>query len=318
MKSILQLFTGCLFSIASLAHPGIGIVKDSKGNIYYTDLKQVCKITPAGVKSVVVKNVHTHELYMDANDDLYGEHVWYNGEQLNTWGHYVWCLRASGQLDTVINPTAGFLENYSFVRDSSGNMYWVERFKVSRFKKKTREGVITTVAEGKFKDIRWMYASAGGDIYFIDLVDLYKIDSGGHVILIGKDLASHTAGFGISGDDRHSIFGIWTDNNENIYLANYSGQVVKRVISTGPVEDVVHSIAPWSPVGGIFDNEGNMWLMENSIVNDVRVRKIKKDEIGKNYTAKAYVTNNVLPVSVVIGILTLFGLLIKKLVVKGR
>lgn len=53
------------------AHPGVGIVKDSKGNIFYTDLKQVWKISN-GIKAVVLPNVHTHELYIDKNDNLYG------------------------------------------------------------------------------------------------------------------------------------------------------------------------------------------------------------------------------------------------------
>jgi len=37
-----------LISVLGIAHPGIGIVKDSKGNIFYTDLKQVWKISPDG------------------------------------------------------------------------------------------------------------------------------------------------------------------------------------------------------------------------------------------------------------------------------
>ena len=67
-----------------LAHPGIGIVKDRQGNIYYTDLEQVWKLDKSGNKKIVVHNVHTNELYMDGEDNLYGEHSWYNGERLNT------------------------------------------------------------------------------------------------------------------------------------------------------------------------------------------------------------------------------------------
>lgn len=63
------------------AHPGIGILEDSKGNVFYTDLKQVWKISPSGEKTVAVPGVHTHELYLDGDDNLYGEHLWYTGEQ---------------------------------------------------------------------------------------------------------------------------------------------------------------------------------------------------------------------------------------------
>ena len=161
----------------------IGIVKDSHGNIYYTDLKQIWKIAQNGIKTIVVNNVHSHELFMDANDDLYGEHVWYNGESLDTWGYYTWCLRHTGKLDTIIKPTEGFLTDYSFVRDSIGNMYWVERLTVSRFKMKTTSGQVVTLAAGKFKNIRWMYARKNGIVYFIDLTDLYKLENGNFTLL---------------------------------------------------------------------------------------------------------------------------------------
>ena len=31
-----------------------------------------------------------HELCLDARGNLYGEHLWYEGERTNEWGHYVW------------------------------------------------------------------------------------------------------------------------------------------------------------------------------------------------------------------------------------
>ena len=68
------------------AHPSIGLVSDSRGNIYYTDLVHVWKITPDGERSIAVKDVHTHELYIDDIDDLYGEHEWYEGEATDKKG----------------------------------------------------------------------------------------------------------------------------------------------------------------------------------------------------------------------------------------
>lgn len=54
------------------AHPGVGIVKDSKGNIFFTDLHQVWKISN-GIKKIIVPDVHSHELYIDKDDNLFGE-----------------------------------------------------------------------------------------------------------------------------------------------------------------------------------------------------------------------------------------------------
>ena len=156
MKKLL--ITGCWLLVGLMleAHPGIGIVKDKKGNIFYTDLKQVWKISAGGNKAIVVSGVHTHELYMDEQDNLYGEHLWYNGEAADTWGHYVWCLKNTGELVKEIGPTPGFLMNYSFARDSLGSMYWVDRFTTSKIMKKTRNGEIIKLVEGKFGFIGWL------------------------------------------------------------------------------------------------------------------------------------------------------------------
>jgi hypothetical protein len=79
MKSLSGLLLLVLLSLPVMAHPGVGIVQDSRGNVFLTDLKQVWKIAPDGQRSVAVPNVHTHELILDKDDNLYGEHLWYEG-----------------------------------------------------------------------------------------------------------------------------------------------------------------------------------------------------------------------------------------------
>lgn len=96
------------FSIsAAYAHPGIGIVVDSLGNVFYTDLKQVWRMSPDGKIEVAVSGVHTHELYLDASDNLYGEHLWYEGDRTGKWGHYVWKRSPKGVVEKVIPATEG-------------------------------------------------------------------------------------------------------------------------------------------------------------------------------------------------------------------
>ncbi len=297
------------------SHPGVGVVRDSKSNIYYTDLVNVWKLAPDGKKSIAVHNVHTHELYVDTKDDLYGEHLWYNGEKLNTWGHYVWCLRSNNKLDTIIKPTAGFLKNYSFVRDKNENMYWVVRDSMSTFKKRSPDGNITTLLQGKFADIRWMYATKGGNIYFVDLVDLYKINASGKLILIAKNISGNSPAFGMY-SGKHSLMGIWTDGAENVYVANLSGQVVKRISQTGKVENFAYSTTPWSPTGGVLDNDGNLWLLETSLTNDARVRKIIPSKFIKGKTTPMIISNYILPVSIitiiVLAIIVIIRFLLRK------
>ncbi len=320
MKRLLVFYFSFMISYLSFAHPGIGIVIDSKGNIFYTDLKQVWKLSPDGSKTVIVQNVHTHELCIDANDNLYGEHLWYNGERLNTWGHYVWCLHPGGELVKVKEPTEGFLTDYSFVRDSSGNMYWVERFTVSRFKKKAPDGTITTIAEGKFRDIRWSYCTKEGIFYFIDLDRLYKLTPDGKFTLVTDELDDAPSILGFMNDKKHRIYGIWTDTGDNIYVALLAAKKVKRITPGGIVETVVYTKEPWSPTGGLFDRNGNMWLLESSLTNECRVRKITKVKLAGPAYGKtgSILINDIVPVSILTAVIALGVLAVRKIFSKKK
>lgn len=274
MKKIFLIVLQLLFScIVVPAHPGIGIVKDSEGNIYYTDLKQVWKLSPDGNKTVVVSGVHTHELYMDLQDNLYGEHLWYNGERLDTWGHYAWCLKNNGELVKEIEPTQGFLTNYSFVRDSSGNMYWVERFTSTRFMKKDKAGNISKIAEGKFGFVGWLHATVSGVLYFTAGGKLYRLSPQGEIKILTEDLGSKTTKFTMMGRNYDS-YGIWADANDNVYIAMIDSKKVIRVNADGTITTVLKSGAFWTVCSGLFDNNNNLWVLENSATNQVRVRKI--------------------------------------------
>ncbi|MGZ5190816.1 MAG: hypothetical protein ACXWCZ_07320 [Flavisolibacter sp.] len=312
------LIASCFLLIAffTKAHPGVGIVQDSKGNIYYTDLVHVWKISPEGKKSIAIRNVHTHELYIDTNDDIYGEHLWYNGERLDTWGYYVWCLRHNGKLDTVEGPNPGFREDYSFNRDAAGNHYWAESFTTGKIKKKTPSGEITTLTEGKFKEIRWMHVTAEGIVYLVHDLNLYRIDQKGNKTLVVEGLATKPGSLSLD-DARHSIMGIWTDVSGNVFAAVASARTVKKISPAGKVSDLVYSLTPWSPCGGLIDKKGNLWLMEYSITNDVRVRLIDKKELSKPPSKMQAISfNYFLPLTIAASVFLIISISVKKLLKK--
>jgi hypothetical protein len=316
MKTLCIALSSLLITVFSFAHPGIGIVQDSKGNIYYTDLVHVWKITVEGKKSIAIPNVHTHELFIDANDDLYGEHLWYNGEKLNTWGYYAWCLRSNGKLDTVDGPNAGFRKDYSFNRDAAGNQYWAERFTTTRIKQKTPDGEIRIIAEGKFGDIRWMHVTPEGVIYFIEDFDLYRLDLLGNKTKIVEGLAGKSGTTNVD-EARHSVMGIWTDTSGNVFAAVARDRTVKKISLDGKVSDLVYSLKPWYPSGGLFDKKGNLWLLEYSVTNDVRVRLVDKTELSNPPSKiKAISFNYVLPWTIGASLLLLFSFGVKKLLKK--
>src|SRR5262245_19221519 len=102
MKPFLAAGITLFAASTALAHPGWGIVQDSKGNVFFTDTKQVWKIAPDGTLSIALADVHTHELAVDADDNVYGEHLWYVGAT-QQWRHRVWRLAPNGSVNDVIS-----------------------------------------------------------------------------------------------------------------------------------------------------------------------------------------------------------------------
>jgi ribosomal protein L32E len=269
-----------LFALAFnqvFSHPGVGIVQDSKGTVFYTDTERVWKISVDGKKSIAVPDVHTHELYIDDHDNLFGEHLWYNGERANTWGHYVWRLSPDGRLEKVIPNTEGFLVNYSFVRDHFGRMYWADRSSAcQKLARKNVDSSVTQLGDQCMNNIRWMKATASGDVYLVDFQDLKKIDTQGKIKTIASQIADKK--MTISNiSNQNSVFGVWDDAQGNIYTAIASARVVKKFSLQGKEEIVLKIPLLWSPTGGLVAANGDLWVLECSVTNNVRVERVDKN-----------------------------------------
>lgn len=276
MRTTLLLF---FLAASAAAHPPVSVVIDSRGNVYYSDLKQVWRVAPGGGRSVAVGGVHTHELALDGQDNLFGEHLWYEGEKSDKWGHYVWRMTPDGRVGKIVGPHEGFLKDYSFVRDRAGTMYWADR-EQNTIRKRTPDGRITAMARSGFTDVRWMHATPGGTVYLIDHGDLVRITPDGKLARIAKGLAKRnplTLDFSI----RHAIMGIWTDRQENVYIAHSSDGEVKRISRDGKVTTVLKSKGKWRPTGGAFAPDGTLWVLECGVDNAVRVRAIARGQWEK-------------------------------------
>lgn len=261
----------CFVSVVAFAHPGIGIVEDSRGNIYYTDLARVWKVTPGGQKSVAVQNVHTHELYLDENDNLFGEHLWYNGEKTDTWGHYAWKLSNDGKFKKVVPDSEGFLEDYSFVRDHFGRMYWAERSnKCQHVVRKNNDSSTTILGDECLGNIRWMTSASDGSVYVVDEHDLKKINTQGKISSFGK-ITSDYAGAPT------------VDKQNNIYIADYSGKKVSKIAVDGTTTVVFKTSLVWGPMALIVAKNGDYLVLETSLINAVRVERITKDKKSTVY-----------------------------------
>ncbi len=260
----------CLLLLAAaapaLAHPGVGVVMDRQGNVFYTDLEHVWQIAPDGRKTIAVRDVHTHELAVDSSGNLFGEDSEYLGG--DRYRHRIWRRSPDGRLVNVVPWRDGFWREYGFVRDEAGAMYWVqcpERRCVVR--KRTPDGSTTTVApDVRFNDpINWIASGPEGSLYVIDGPDLRRISRTGRLTTVARALGAHP-------------MGLWPDNARNsVYVAVYGRNAVVRVSADGRVTTVAQTSAPWGPSGVTIAPNGDLWILEYSTTNQARVRRIARD-----------------------------------------
>lgn len=273
---VLAICTIALASVTARAHPGVGIVQDGRGNVYFTDLKQVWRVAPDGVQSIAVPRVHTHELAIDGSGNLYGEHLWYEGDATKKWGHRVWRLTTAGELNDIIPRTEGFRTGFSFVRDSTGVMYWADRGRDIVIRKRAPGGVATRHASGDLRRVGWMAAAPDGTLYFIDSGDLKRVTTDGRISLVkAKVTGGQRSTAALSEDSYH--MGLWTDRVGSVYVAVAAERLVVRVDADGATSVVARSTAPWSPSSGMVDRDDNQWLLEYDDGNTTRARYIGRD-----------------------------------------
>jgi hypothetical protein len=259
----------CTIVTIAFAHPGTGIVKDSKGFIYYTDLTNIYRIDPATLdKIIVVRNIHTHELFMDRNDNLYGEHLWFKDEGTNRFDHYLWRLNSNGKLDTVSGPSRAYTPGFDFsvCRDNNGNEYRVQALTTDHILKKTKDGRVTTIASGSFKDLAWLQPFDDGSVYYTQNNSLFRITGKDSMERVVENISN-------SGRPDPEIYGIWRGPAPGaIYVAVADEGTVKKISSDGRISGIFSEEETyWFPTGGVFDNEDRLWVLEYSKGNHVRV-----------------------------------------------
>jgi len=275
-RAVLTLFLFGL-SFPLLAHPPVSIVMDREGNVFYSDLERVWMIAPDGRKSVAVPNVHTHELGLDAAGNLYGEHVWYEGDATKQYGHRVWRRTPQGRVTDVIPPRRGYPSGYGFARDASGATYWTDRGTPARFFKQSPSGEVSTVAVCRdCREVRWMTVAPEGTLYFVDAGEIKEMSTAGR-------FRTRTSGIARRRwtqpqvNAQHRVMGLWTDGARNVYAAVYGSREVIRVSPDGRAQVVATSRLPWAPTGGLVAGNGDLWILECSYTNAIRVRRIARD-----------------------------------------
>jgi streptogramin lyase len=146
-------------------------------------------------------------------------------------------------------------------------MYWFTATPRAEFIRRAPDGSVQRLGEhATYLDVRWITATSHGEIYFTDDGDLRGVDSEGKV---------STLAMNIRGAAGNWVGGVWLDTSMRVYVAVWGARKVKRFDpASGQVDVVARSAVPWGPSGGLVAPNGNLWLLETSETNSVRIRRL--------------------------------------------
>ena len=258
---------------AAGAHPSWSIAHDrARGLVYYSDLRQVWSIDAAFTRLLVVPNVHTHELLVDAEGNLYGEDARVNGR------HRVWRRSPGGVLADVIPDTVGYRDDWGFVEGPGGALYWAkcENPATGRascaIRRRLPGGRIEDAARGlRFAHpLNFLSRDAEGRILVGDGPDVKRLKSDDSVEIFARGVTRAS--------DRFAFMGFHTADDGALYLAAYGDRTIVRVSKEGSRSIEARSSAPWSPTGVLKTVHG-LWILEfDGARARLRFRPTKGDE----------------------------------------
>lgn len=269
------LFAATLFISfqTTAAHPPTTIAVNALGQVFYSDLQNIWMLDTDGSKHVVLRNVHTHVLWIDTEGNLLGEDVRNQGED---YRHRVWKIDTKGRVSNIIEWAAGHphdiggIETVRNHRNESVVLQRRERAIVVGRETANPQAISLAAIDGPIHELT---IDPSGDIYVAVGKSIYLIED-------GKDILSHYADVDLNRTDafqfvrdHHALLGMHATGSD-VYVTVFAGQRVLRIDEQRKVHDVVILPDNWSPVGVTTDSDGNLWILEFSSSNEARVSKV--------------------------------------------
>ena len=269
---------------AVAAHPPVSVVMDSRGFVYYSDLQNVWRISPTGTRTIAVIGVHTHQLYLDAENRLYGEDAT-NDDATGQPYHRVWRLDPDGTLTDVIPIRAGYLWDYGdfgFVHDRMGVAYILQHSGGPALVRVGATGRVTRTTLPR-PEPGFALPTADDRVVITAGRDLLRADTRRETATVWKANLSRLTPRVLEVEDRHALLGLWLDREGRIYVASYAGAAVIRIDPDGSEAIIARSPEGWAPSGGMVGPDESLWLLELSLTGQVRVRRVMTDGTERVY-----------------------------------
>lgn len=309
VKSLLAMISVVILIVVAAengnAHPATGIVVDSKGQLYFSDLETIWKIDRQGKLSQVragLNGRHVHELSIDAQDNVYGADVSY-APATQKWITSVWKITPEGKVIYLQEESDHPVSGMSIWLDRAGNMYSIDQNNHTKTRtlllRRTPDGVVSTLAgsayghadgqgtTAKFGSVGGMFFGADGNLYLSDGAYVRRVTMDGNVSTLGRDLTTRTSEDrpALFGGSHSSLTGLTVDSGGNIYVADAGNRRLLKISYDGKVSIVYRADPPYFPNGVFAAPSGDVYVMEVGLTLPntsfgPRVRRISPN--GKN------------------------------------
>ena len=300
--SIIAVVSFCwLLPANGLAHPATGIVVDRTGNVYFSDLETIWKLSTDGKLTVFregQRGRHIHELAIDDQDNIYGADVSYN-PATKGWPSNVWRMTPDGKLTYLLEATENPPRAMSIWRDREGNMFWVDQNNHTKTQtlllKRTPAGVVATLAgssyghadgkgmSAKFSSVGGMAFGPDGSIYLSDGAFVRRVEMDGTVTTVGSGLNFRESADQprFLTDSAGSLTGLSVAADGTVYVADSGNRRLLKISRDGKAEVILRTEPPFFP-NGVAAVNGNVYVLEvgftlPNISSGPRVRKIAPD-----------------------------------------
>ena len=288
MKPLWLIGLWALLSSGALAHPGSGIVVDSRGNVFVADISRgLLKFTPDGRVAIVLREAG-HWLAVDA-DRKFSRMDFQQSEHWPRWFKH---RNPPGSELALVSDGGSPL-----VIHRDGNLYYVTNddrmvpggLQIGRLSPDGKLALVAPVLKAHADELGGIKGLASGpddSLYAVTPGAVLKVTLDGTFEIVRQSIV-------VPGCDRylppnmprtHEPFlsGLVVSPRGDIYLAATGCRAVLKLDPNGRVSTVLNAETPWSPTGLALHGEDLYvaeWTNAHSEQHDYRprVRKVGRD-----------------------------------------